>query len=64
MSRHMLRDVDNLDCAPEFHRLNFEPIFYRDEYCSPKAGRYPASNEKAAYPVEKNEEKDKRLSLW
>ena len=26
--KNVLRDVENLDCSPEFHQLNFEPIFY------------------------------------
>jgi Rha family phage regulatory protein len=30
--KNVLRDIEQLTCSPEFHRLNFEPISYRDHY--------------------------------
>ena len=30
--KNVLRDIDALDCSVRFHRLNFEPISYKDEY--------------------------------
>ena len=30
--KNVLRAIENLDCSKEFHRRNFEPIFYEDSY--------------------------------
>lgn len=30
--KHVLRDIENLDCSEEFHRSNFGPISYGDSY--------------------------------
>lgn len=30
--KHVIRDIEQLDCSPEFNRSNFGPISYRDNY--------------------------------
>lgn len=30
--KHVLRDIKELECSEGFHRSNFGPIFYKDEY--------------------------------
>ena len=30
--KNVLRDIEVLDCSPEFNRLNFEPISYRTDF--------------------------------
>lgn len=30
--KNILRDIEGLECSVNFHRLNFEPIFYKDKY--------------------------------
>lgn len=30
--KNVLRDIEALDCSTDFHRLNFEPISYKDSY--------------------------------
>jgi len=42
--KHVLRDIEALDCSQEFNRSNFGPIFYTDSY-----GR-----EQRAYEMTKN----------
>ena len=42
--KHVLRDIETLDCSPEFRRPNFGPIFYKDSF-----GR-----EQRAYEMTKN----------
>lgn len=31
LHKNVLRDIENLECSPEFHRLNFEPMSYLAE---------------------------------
>lgn len=36
--KHVMRDIANLECSPEFHRSNFGPISEPDQYGRPQPG--------------------------
>jgi Rha family phage regulatory protein len=33
---NVLRDIENLDCSPQFNRLNFEAVEYQDDKGEPR----------------------------
>ena len=44
--KNVLRDIENLECSPEFYQLNFEPINYEAEI-----GRGGGKREFTAYRI-------------
>lgn len=40
--KNVLRDIENMECSPEFHQLNFEPMVYTAEIGSGAKRDFPA----------------------
>lgn len=40
--KNVLRDIESLECSPEFHQLNFEPMVYTAEIGSGARREFPA----------------------